>query len=416
MLFLVSVVAVISICLVNLYYSPTPLKLKDAFIRCNWRQTDAVLFSMNTKSGVNYEGGHWFHMAENFMVQHSILREVKRLSNSSIAYFNVDKYKFVGELNGVTKFLTIMGLTDGSLKSAHFLHLPNFNEPLKTLSVGSTIIIDKNQMKNHQIFDMTIGPDMKFVTKSTSVSLSPTKSLTKPQQCVKYMGTVGGEWPTPQRGHWFPNNGDIESFRAKIRQLCPMSHDLLSKWKRSKDKKYLLVIYQRDRSRKLLDQEISVKTLQAALGLSWEIRILMHTPDRSPCLLALVLHEVDVLVTPHGFQSMLLLFMPRPSLIFEIFPYRYLKRGYGPFGIEYGVYHSGIMSPPVSASRKILLSVIPTRLCMLSKTCRNFARNDNVRLTSRGVNKLTYDTTKLIEHLRKTINLTSHTIARDFLY
>lgn len=44
----------------------------------------------------------------------------------------------------------------------------------------------------------------------------------------------------------------------------------------------------------------------------------MHVPDRSPCELAHKLHDVDVLITSHGFQSMLLLFLPRPSLIFEV--------------------------------------------------------------------------------------------------
>ena len=44
----------------------------------------------------------------------------------------------------------------------------------------------------------------------------------------------------------------------------------------------------------------------------------MHEKDRSPCLLAHILHDVDVLVTPHGFQSMLLLFLPRPAIIFEV--------------------------------------------------------------------------------------------------
>jgi len=33
-----------------------------------------TLYNMKTKMHVTYEGGHWFHMAENFMTQHSILR------------------------------------------------------------------------------------------------------------------------------------------------------------------------------------------------------------------------------------------------------------------------------------------------------------------------------------------------------
>ena len=37
-----------------------------------------------------------------------------------------------------------------------------------------------------------------------------------------------------------------------------------------------------------------------------------------------------------GFQSMLLLFLPRPAILFEVFPFKYFKRGYGPFSQEYG--------------------------------------------------------------------------------
>jgi hypothetical protein len=71
----------------------------------------------------------------------------------------------------------------------------------------------------------------------------------------------------------------------------------------------------------------------------FSVQVLMHSSGRSPCMLAHHLADADLLVTPHGFQSMLLLFLPRPALIFEIFPYRYYKRGYGPFGQEYGKCH-----------------------------------------------------------------------------
>ena len=33
---------------------------------------------------------------------------------------------------------------------------------------------------------------------------------------------------------------------------------------------------------------------------------------------------------------MLLMFLPRPAILFEVFPYKYLKRGYGPLSMEYG--------------------------------------------------------------------------------
>jgi hypothetical protein len=143
------------------------------------------------------------------------------------------------------------------------------------------------------------------------------------------------------------------------------------------------------------------------------------------------LYNADVLVTPHGFQSMLLLFLPRPAIIFEVFPYRYYKRGYGPFGGEYGevfasasagantniaerisfrpvhffpcerrdadsctgdtltlmvpialtsigVIHGGVMSPPTTWQTKLVLPYISTATCMDSKMCREFSRNQDV--------------------------------------
>ena len=113
----------------------------------------------------------------------------------------------------------------------------------------------------------------------------------------------------------------------------------------------------------------------------------MHASDRSPCELAHRLHNVDVMVTPHGFQSMLLLFLPRPALLFEVFPYRYYKRGYGPLSDEYGVRHHRVMSPALHWMHRLILPQWATSGCMLSKQCRNFARNDDVLLTEHGVER-----------------------------
>jgi hypothetical protein len=59
--------------------------------RCVWREGDPVIYHLRTKMGVNYDAGHWFHMAENFMVQRSILRQSKLLSNASHVLYSFDK-------------------------------------------------------------------------------------------------------------------------------------------------------------------------------------------------------------------------------------------------------------------------------------------------------------------------------------
>jgi hypothetical protein len=52
---------------------------------------------------------------------------------------------------------------------------------------------------------------------------------------------------------------------------------------------------------------------------------------------------------------MLLLFLPRPSLLFEVYPYKYFKQAYSPLSREYGVLHGNVMSPPVSRLNALLL-------------------------------------------------------------
>lgn len=75
---------------------------------------------------------------------------------------------------------------------------------------------------------------------------------------------------------------------------------------------------------------------------------------------------------------MLLLFLPRPSLLFEVYPYRYFKPAYGPLSTEYGILHGRVMSPPQSFWNAFLLKGITTATCMTTLTCREFARSDNV--------------------------------------
>ena len=53
----------------------------------------------------------------------------------------------------------------------------------------------------------------------------------------------------------------------------------------------------------------------------------------------------------------------QPAVLFEVFPYRYYKRGYGPLGGEYGVVHGGAMSPPGAGwLARAVLSLLPTKV------------------------------------------------------
>lgn len=53
------------------------------------------------------------------------------------------------------------------------------------------------------------------------------------------------------------------------------------------------------------------------------IRTLVHDQFLGPCILVKYMENADVLVTPHGFQSILLVFQPIDSLFVEVFPFQY---------------------------------------------------------------------------------------------
>lgn len=121
--------------LTNTYYTKSQLdssnlnQLKHSY--CQWTTSMPILYNIKTKLGVTYDAGHWFHMAENIMVQHSILRSKNELANSSLIYYNFDQGKlninsyfniniitflfiiciggFESNLNGITRFFTYLG-------------------------------------------------------------------------------------------------------------------------------------------------------------------------------------------------------------------------------------------------------------------------------------------------------------------
>lgn len=446
-------------------------KAAERVRQCTWEEGMPVMYQLKTKLGVNYESGHWFHMAENLMVQHSILRAQQRLTNASEVYYHLDEDGCtggcVGGLNGMTKFMITIGTVvppppappspavlaaafesmtnrrgrrrakriraelesnnetaqtpqppPSLVKMIHFFNVDSSASssasastsqsskatppPLSTLQAGDTVALKNIPPASgaahagvkilSQSLTGNIATESRFISNPRDIASIPSASAGVKMNgdstvCVKSMGRIGGNWPTPQRGHWFPNDGDVATFRDKIRGLCPMDQTKLDTF--AKKAPFKLMIYQRDLSRKLAQESSALELLRSRLVPSvWEIQVIMHEKDRSPCELAHLLNNVDVLITAHGFQSMLLLFLPRPSILFEVFPYRYYKRGYGPLSGEYGVIHGGFMSPPLTWHHKMLLSMVTTEWCMSNKQCRGYARSADVIFTPQALEVL----------------------------
>lgn len=313
---------------------------------CDWDPIrDSAVFNVKTKLGVSYDGGHWFHMAENLLAEHSANRNRNSLTNTSHIIYNFDKLSFVDQLNGITRLFTVLGtvLETINIQFVYFSHIPIILD-IGNLEKGQTFKLQNSAMMKHQkiVLDSTVPLHDRF-------SSIDKRSINEEIMCVKFMGTIGGKWPTPQRGHWFPNNADVISMREKIDNLCPISaprprhvkapvlidaHELVlspkSFWmanltviqrelKYSQQKIFKMVIYQRDLNRKIENLDTMMQRMKEYFPSSnWRIEVLMHTSNKSPCELYRSLHDADVLVTPHGFQSMLVLFLPPSAILFEV--------------------------------------------------------------------------------------------------
>jgi len=128
----------------NLFFIPslediqavTPLSEK-----CLWTPKDPIFYNIHTNLGVNYDAGHWFHMAENIMTYHSILRSKGQLANASQVYFNFDHAEFPTNLNGMTRFITYLGIASPRV---HIDSLRYFSDKRlwHASKVGDTFLLD----------------------------------------------------------------------------------------------------------------------------------------------------------------------------------------------------------------------------------------------------------------------------------
>ncbi|CAM9421790.1 unnamed protein product [Ectocarpus fasciculatus] len=213
---------------------------------------------------------------------------------------------------------------------------------------------------------------------------------TRPCACARYIGEFGSA--PVERGYWFREE-KVENTRARIDALCGDVYRRRQEEQDAAEKEgggggdfgsrrrgQRLVIYQRNDNRRLLSLDDNVAVFQHLLGATWEVVQIVHDNAHEPCWLYSQLMDADMLLTPHGFQSMLLLFLPPGATILEVFPYKYWKEGYAPLAKEWGVRHEHIMSRPVSWEKRLALFFVPLERCMKSIHCRKWSRNADVRL------------------------------------
>jgi hypothetical protein len=246
------------------------------------------------------------------------------------------------------------------------------------------------------------------------------------------MGRVKAE-----RGDWLPRDEDVVSMRDALAGLCEEPNRRSDKsWtdtsRRSdaaaaaaaalasqpcggafgdSDEAHVrhLVIYQRNTGRVMEDVrdvatklEDTLNTLDDDAGLElgasndgshdgsirpvrfvWRVSVVTHSDSFPPCALRSCLARASALVTPHGFQSMLYLFLPQNAHVHEVFPHRYYKHGYKRAALEWGVSYGFSMSPPRSLLSRLISRLFTTDACMRMYYCRFLARKGDVLVTDK---------------------------------
>jgi hypothetical protein len=220
-----------------------------------------------------------------------------------------------------------------------------------------------------------------------------------------------------ERGDWAPTAADVRSLRGTLERLCgldggkndddddddarrisagvdasdsrvyptaalaaaPCNSDPTTN-SNSNSRRHA-VIYQRNVGRALRDPGDVASRVGAALGDDWIVTVVTHDDFLPPCLLARCLGRAELLLTPHGFQSMLYLFLPPRALLYEVFPHRYYKHGYKRAALEWGLSYGFTMSPPSSTTARVIGRTFTTNACMQMYYCRYNARKGDVSVS-----------------------------------
>ena len=114
------------------------------------------MFHLITSSGVNYDGGHWFHVAENFMVQHTLLRQREKdegigLATSSEVFLSLDRDSFIAETNSMTRFMLALGMTNGEFNKLHLFHSDTLDLTHTRAKPGDSMFVPASSLEGHQV-------------------------------------------------------------------------------------------------------------------------------------------------------------------------------------------------------------------------------------------------------------------------
>ena len=390
-----------------------------------------------------YSANHWFHVCEFHIHNHARLRAHGLLppgdgpdARAPIILQLADP-EWLPKLVPMTRLLLALAYTDGTAASIAYAppgtlepgadQLPASSSPSSSSSpsipprrrlacdwsAAAWRASPSQPTTERFVVPVGVGGACE-ATHAASIPSSTTSDIRATRTSSRAPAAMGAV--KAERGDWAPTSADVDSMRRALRRLCapapgedegsevrsgsnPRAEDAATSASAALESQPCAaasdgdgtrhaVIYQRDVGRSLEDVEGAASSLERALGADWRVSVVTHHERLPPCRLARCLGRAEALVTPHGFQSMLYLFLPPKALLYEVFPHRYYKHGYKRAALEWGVSHGMTLSPPRSAASRIISAGFTTGGCMSMFYCRYLARKGDVVLEPRDVDAI----------------------------
>jgi hypothetical protein len=148
--------------------------------------------------------------------------------------------------------------------------------------------------------------------------------------CGRYVGRIEAPWGEHRL---FEGVGDADVWQERALGMCDIAHTADAP-NPDTGRELSIVIYQRDRTRRFSDLGGVLRAVQSRQREGgggnggntslWRHTVLVHSDHSEPCALMHQIAQCDLLLTPHGFQSMLLMYLRPGGTLMEIFPYKYL--------------------------------------------------------------------------------------------
>ena len=390
----------------------------------------------------HYAANHWFHVAEFHLHNHARLGRAAALpsarrapttdaANEHVVIVQLAHQKWKAQLTPMTRLLLAAAYTDGTIGRVSYAPPGTLVDdddgggggggggaPKRPGETGSRSRVRCGWGRDSWHASTSQPVEERFVwdagEEKTGCERRAARRVTTPAAEMNVaMGAVKAE-----RGEWAPSRRDVASLRNTLRLLCApppariipgsnpdanarrtsgtrgddaharavtalgdapcLAFDEPADWRHA-------VIYQRDTGRRLEDVDRVALDLENALGWGWRVSVITHHDRLPPCMLAKCLGRARVLVTPHGFQSMLYLMLSPGALLYEVFPHRYYKHGYKRAALEWGLAHGMTLSPARGWTAEVISRGFTTAKCMSMFYCRYLARKGDVVLEARDI-------------------------------